>query len=254
MRVPSTLAVALATTLAEASVLPRAAGGACPAVWTQISQDLIKLFVGTDGQCTDDARSAVRAVFHDCGTWNTAQGNTGGCDGSVFLSAEENARIENRGLQSISATLTGLANQRGVGVADMIAFAGSHATVSCPLGPTVKTMIGRKDSGNAAPDESLLPGNATLGADAIISSFADKGFSAPDVAALVGAHTSAKQFNVDPSKAGEPQDRTPGVWDVDFYSDTTTKPAGVFVFQSDMNLAQDSRSGPTFKSFVGQQA
>jgi hypothetical protein len=115
-------------------------------------------------------------------------------------------------------------------------------------------MVGRKDSSNAAPNEMLLPGNATLSADAIISSFADKGFSAPDVAALVGAHTSAKQFNVDPTKAGEPQDRTPGVWDVDFYSDTTTKPAGVFVFQSDSNLAADPRSGPTFKSFVGQQA
>jgi hypothetical protein len=248
------MAVALATTLTEASVLPRAAGGACPAAWTDVSHDLTSLFVGSDGQCTDDARSAVRAVFHDCGTWNTAQGNTGGCDGSVFLSAEENARIENRGLQSISATLTSLASQHGVGVADMIAFAGSHATVSCPLGPTVKTMIGRTDSSKAAPNEMLLPGNATLSADAIISSFADKGLSAPDVAALIGAHTSAKQFFVDPTKAGEAQDRTPGVWDVDYYSDTTTKPAGVFVFQSDINLSQDPRSGPTFKSFVGQQA
>jgi hypothetical protein len=115
-------------------------------------------------------------------------------------------------------------------------------------------MIGRKDSSNPAPDESLLPGNATLSADKIISLFADKGLSAADVAALVGAHTSAKQFFVDPSKAGEAQDRTPGVWDVDFYSDTTSKPAGVFVFQSDINLSQDPRSGPTFKSFVGQQA
>ncbi|RDW66615.1 hypothetical protein BP5796_09364 [Coleophoma crateriformis] len=253
MRIPSTIAVALATTFAEASVMSRA-GGACPAVWTQVSQDLTKMFVQADKQCNDDARAAIRAVFHDCATWAKAQGNTGGCDGSLFLSAEENARTGNRGLQSISTKLTDLAQQRGVGVADMIAFAGAHATVSCPLGPTVKTMIGRTDSSNAAPDEGLLPGNASLSADTIITLFSDKGFSAPDVAALVGAHSSSKQFFVDPSKAGAAQDRTPGIWDVDFYNDTTNKPPGVFVFQSDMALSQDPRSGPAFKSFIGQQA
>jgi len=196
----------------------------------------------------------VRAAFHDCGTWSKSQGTTGGCDGSLILSAEENARVENQGLQSISASLKTIATQRNVGIADILAFAGAHATVSCPLGHTVKTMIGRKDNSTAAPNESLLPANASMSADTIISLFADKGFSAPDVAALIGAHTSAKQQFVDPSKAGEPQDRTPGIWDVDYYSDTTSKPAGVFVFQSDSSIAADPRSGPTFKSFVGQQA
>lgn len=259
MKYISALVVAYAAVKADASIMARAsaaaaAGGGCPAVWTQVSQDLTKLFVGADGQCTDDARAAVRSVFHDCGTWNKAQGNTGGCDGSLFLSAEENARTENRGLQQISTTLQGIANQRKVGVADIIAFAGAHATVSCPLGPTVKTMIGRKDSSTAAPNEALLPASASSTSDSIITLMADKGFSAADVAALVGAHSSSKQFFVDTTKAGTPQDRTPGIWDVDFYSDTTAKPANVFVFQSDINLANDPRSGPTFKSFVGQQA
>lgn len=256
MRVSSTLAVVLAATFTEASVLPRAAdaGGACPAVWTQISKALTAMFVQADGQCNSDARSAVRAVFHDCGTWSQASGQTGGCDGSLFLSAEENARIENRGLQVIAGKLTSLAKSSGVGVADMIAFAGSHATVSCPLGPTVKTMIGRKDSATPAPNESLLPGNATMSADSILSLMADKGFSAPDTAALLGAHSSAQQFFVDPSRAGAPQDRTPGIWDVDYYADTTSKNPAVFTFQSDINIASDPRSGPTFKSFIGQQA
>jgi Peroxidase len=256
MRVSSTLAVALAATFTDASVLPRAAdaGGACPAVWTQISKTLTTMFVQADGQCNHDARTAVRAAFHDCGTWSQAQGNTGGCDGSLFLSAEENARVENRGLQDISNKLTTLAKSSGVGVADMIAFAGAHATVSCPLGPTVKTMVGRKDSATPAPNESLLPGNATLSADIILSLFADKGFSAPDVAALIGAHSSAQQFFADPSKAGAAQDRTPGIWDVDYYVDTTANNPAVFTFQSDKNIAADPRSGPTFKSFIGQQA
>ncbi|TID18935.1 hypothetical protein E2P81_ATG05909 [Venturia nashicola] len=256
MRVSSRLAVALAATVSEASVLPRAAdvGGVCPPVWTQISKALTTMFVAADGQCNHDARTAVRAAFHDCATWNQAQGPRGGCDGSLFLSAEENARVENRGLQDISTKLTALAKSSGVGVADMIAFAGAHATVSCPLGPTVKTLIGRVDSAIAAPNESLLPGNATLSADAIIGLFADKGFSAPDVAALIGAHSSAQQFFVDPNRAGQAQDRTPGIWDVDYYADTTAKNPSVFTFQSDINIATDPRSGPAFKSFVGQQA
>jgi hypothetical protein len=210
------------------------------------------MFVQSDGQCNDAARAAVRATFHDCGTWSQAQGNSGGCDGSLILSAEENARPENKGLQAISATLQGLATQYKVGVADMIAYAGAHATVSCPLGPTVPIKVGRTDS-SAAPNEALLPANATLTADVILPLFADKGFQPAEVAALVGAHSSSKQFFAFPAQSGEPQDTTPGVWDVDFYSQTTTPTPGVLTFPSDMSLASDSRSGPTFKSFVGQQ-
>jgi len=135
----------------------------------------------------------------------------------------------------------------------MIAFAGAHATVSCPLGPTVQTFVGRIDSDNPAPDQRLLPSNASLSAEQIITLMADKGFSPADVSALVGAHSTAKQRFVDPARAGEPQDRTPGVWDVDFYSDTLNKPEGVFVFQSDKALSRNRQSGPAFKSFVGQQ-
>jgi catalase (peroxidase I) len=211
------------------------------------------MFLQDDGQCNDAARAAVRAVFHDCGTWSKAQGNTGGCDGSLILSAKENAKPENRGLQAISTSLMKLATQRNVGVADMLAYAGAHATVTCPLGPTVPIKIGRTDSAKAE-NEALLPANATLSADTIISLFADKGFSPPEVAALVGAHSTAKQFFADPAKAGQPQDSTPGIWDVKFYSETTAPPRGVDVFPSDKSLAADPRSGPTFKSFVGQQA
>jgi hypothetical protein len=230
-----------------------ATGKGCPAVWTQISQDLTKMFLQADGQCNDAARAAVRAVFHDCGTWSKAQGNAGGCDGSLILSAEENAKAENRGLQAISTSVKELATRRKVGVADMLAYAGAHATVTCPLGPTVPIKIGRQDSAKAA-NIALLPGNATLSADVILSLFADKGFSPPEVAALVGAHSTSKQFFADPAKAGQPQDSTPGVWDVKFYSETTTTPKGVAVFPSDKSLAADRRSGPTFTSFVGQQA
>jgi L-ascorbate peroxidase len=156
-------------------------------------------------------------------------------------------------MQQISQTLQALATQYQVGVADIIAFAGAHATVSCPLGPTVKTLIGRKDSYNAAPDQSLLPSNASLSAPATLSLMADKGFNGPDTAALIGAHTTSKQKFVDPSKAGEPQDSTPGIWDVAYYGQTSNPPRDVFVFNSDKSLSEDPSSGPAFKAFVGQQ-
>lgn len=41
-----------------------------------------------------------------------------------------------------------------------------------------------------------------------------KGLDAVDTAALIGAHTSAKQFVTDPARAGAALDTTPGVWDV----------------------------------------
>ena len=230
-----------------------APGGGCPAVWTEISRALTPLFVDSSGQCTGLARAAVRAVFHDCGVWSSPQGNTGGCDGSVFLSTEELNRQANRGLQGLSPVLTGLAAQFQVGMADLVAFAGSHATVSCPLGPTVRTLIGRRDSANPAPDPLLLPSNPTLPAAQILSIMADKGFSAADTAALVGAHSISRQQTVDASRAGTPQDSTPGIADVAFYNQTLNPPTNILVFPSDRNLATDPATSPTWNSFVGSQ-
>lgn len=43
-------------------------GGGCPAIWTNISADLTTSFLGSDGQCTDMARAAIRFAFHDAGS------------------------------------------------------------------------------------------------------------------------------------------------------------------------------------------
>lgn len=164
----------------------------CPAVWSSVSSTLTGMFL--DGnQCNDDARAAIREAFHDCGTWNKAQGSTGGCDGSLIL-ANETSRPENNGLQDISAKLLKLANQFNVGVADMIQFAGAHAIVTCPGGPRIQTFVGRKDSSNPAPD-GFLPDVHASG-DSLFALFQDKGFSAVDLAALLGAHSTSKQVSI----------------------------------------------------------
>jgi hypothetical protein len=41
-------------------------GSSCPAVWKDISKNLTAKFL-TAGQCNQDARAAIREVFHDCG-------------------------------------------------------------------------------------------------------------------------------------------------------------------------------------------
>ncbi|KAF2996794.1 hypothetical protein E8E13_000467 [Curvularia kusanoi] len=221
--------------------------GSCPAVWNQISGELTAKFL-SNGQCTPAARAAIRAVFHDCGAWNTAQGAQGGCDGSLVLSDEVN-RAENNGLQEIGAYLKGLAKSYKVGVADMIVFAGSHAVVTCPGGPRVKTYIGRKDSSTGAPN-GLLP-DVRAPAEDLYKLFQDKGFSAVDLAALLGAHSTSNQFHFDDSTSGAPQDSTPGVWDVKYYSETTAPPKGVVVLPSDAKLAAHPTVGKEFKGFVG---
>jgi hypothetical protein len=148
---------------------------ACPAIWTTIVGDLTKMFLDTSvspSQCNDDARAAIRvctfpfpytknhsqltdqAAFHDCGTWDTTQGSTGGCDGSLILAKEAYERPENNGLQDISDKLLALQKKyasNGVSVADVIQVASSVAIVACPGGPQVKTYVGRKDSSVGNP-------------------------------------------------------------------------------------------------------
>ncbi|KAF2004349.1 class II peroxidase, partial [Amniculicola lignicola CBS 123094] len=223
----------------------------CPAVWTKISKDLTKKFL-SNGQCNPSARAAIREVFHDCGAWNKALGATGGCDGSLIL-AGELARDDNKGLQEISDYLQALALSYNVGVADMIVFAGNHAIVTCPMGPRVKTYVGRIDSTTPAP-RGLLPDVNAPAAD-LLKLFQDKGFDERDLAALLGAHSTSNQFNFDtrPEKKGLPQDTTPGVWDVKYYGQTLNPPQGIVVLPSDAKLSKFGKVGKEFQGFVDNQ-
>jgi hypothetical protein len=82
--------------------------------------------------------------------------------------------------------------------------------------------------------------------------FKAKGFSATDLAALIGAHTTSRQFFVDKKNDGTAQDSTPAVWDVLYYRQTLEGTAP-FTFQSDKNLASQKEVEGPFKGFVGDQ-
>jgi manganese peroxidase len=233
----------------------------CPDIWRTISQDLTTSFV-SGGECTDLARGAIRYAFHDAGTFSqklpVVPPASGGADGSLLLNGGEIGRPENRGLEQYHAFITGKYAQyksKDVGAADLIQFAGNHAVVSCPGGPIVRTLIGRKDSSEASPP-GLLPAGGGPGSDhnTLLQLFIDKGFSAADLAALIGAHTTAKAKAVPQIPVGTPQDSTPGKWDVRYYAETYNPPPGVKSFPSDINLSNPNTTvGMEFKKFVDNQ-
>lgn len=221
-------------------------------VWSYVAADLTKLFKGPSGRCNKNARAAIRLGFHDAGTWKEGL-DFGGADGSIILAKEEISRGDNKGLQSIVNTFTTMQRRYapfGVGAADLIQFAAQHAVVSCPLGPRIRTFVGRKDS-NRANQDGLLPG-VNDSADQLISLFKAKTISPHELVALLGAHTTSQQFNVDPRRPGAPQDGTPGVWDTLFYNQTLglgPMPRSVMQFKSDVVLATDPRTSKEWADF-----
>jgi catalase (peroxidase I) len=158
--------------------------------------------------------------FHDAGAWSKSSGS-GGADGSLVLSPDEILRSENNGMQEArNQALLLLVNYAawGVGAADLVQYMHNVATVVCPLGPRVLTFVGRANSFFANPT-GLIP-NTNAGSDSLFALFAAKTINEKDLIALIGAHTSANQFFADGSRAGQPLDSTPGVWDVKFYSES----------------------------------
>lgn len=222
--------------------------------WYWASQTISAAFTGRTGRCNSLARAAIRLGFHDAGTWSqnlASQGSDfGGADGSIVLAPEEILRKENKGLEQIVSQMKVWSSTFGVGVADLIQFSAAVAVVTCPLGPRLRVFVGRKDSSTPAPN-GLLPG-VTDSADSLINLFQDKTITPHMLTALLGAHTTSKQFFVDPSKAGAPQDGTPGVWDTLFYNQTLglgPLPKQVYRFPSDIVLSTDSRTADEWKAF-----
>ncbi|EUC38486.1 hypothetical protein COCVIDRAFT_85161 [Bipolaris victoriae FI3] len=208
----------------------------CPAIWTQISATLTQQF-SANGECTDAARAAIRAAFHDC--------FPGACDGSLIL-ANECAQAPSRGLQRFCSNLAGVASQTNVGVGDLIQFAAAHAVKTCPEGPTVPIRIGRQDS-SRENDWRILPRGDARGND-VVRLFTSRGFTPVDLAALLGAHSTAKQQFVDPSQAGAALDSTPGVWDIKYYTETLRGNAP-FTLPADRNVARNPATALAFASF-----
>ncbi|KAJ5356485.1 heme peroxidase [Penicillium concentricum] len=222
-------------------------------VWDFLQQELVELFRNNDGTCNNLARASVRLGFHDAGAWSKSSG-TGGADGSLVLSSDEINRPENNGLQEIRTKALQLLNKfskHGVNAADLVQFMHNVATVTCPLGPRLLTLVGRHDRREANP-MGLIPSNNASDATFLIDLFQNKTFTARDLAALLGAHTVARQLYVDPSRAGQTFDSTPGVWDMNFYREMVLPepPSGVYRLANDEALALADGTSSRFTAFT----
>ncbi|KAI0021973.1 ligninase H2 [Xylariomycetidae sp. FL0641] len=248
----------------EYADVPAPGSPACAAdpccVWKHLADTaMVPAFRGPTGRCTAAARRAIRLGFHDAATWSKAspaRGGGGGADGSVCLSEAELGAAANAGLAPACAQLRGWrARFPGVGMADLVQVAASVATVVCPLGPRVRTFVGRRDDDAAAGGRSaeLLPDASAAPAD-LVRLFRDKTLSPHALVALVGAHTVSRQRAVDAGRAGDPQDSTPGVWDVRFYGETDGSlgaPDRVFHIPSDTALAGYAVTADEWAMFSG---
>ncbi|KXT09069.1 hypothetical protein AC579_1156 [Pseudocercospora musae] len=237
----------------------------CPSIWTQIASDLRTDFAG----CNDLARSSIRFAFHDAAGYSVKNPSyapaSGGADGSLLLNDEEISRPANNPLKQNyrDKYLLGKYKQyrsNGISAADLVQFAGSVGIRSCRGGPIVRTVVGRNDTTTAAP-AGLLPNAFGAGSDAdtLLALWADKGISARELAALMGAHSTSRSFTEEAHgiPAGGPQDSTPGVWDVTYYREAQAQdpgnPRGVYRFNSDVNLANAPATGPSFTQFGRNQ-
>ncbi|KAI0150236.1 peroxidase [Xylariaceae sp. FL1272] len=227
-------------------------------VWKYIADDMTKLFREESGQCTQWARKAIRLGFHDAGTWSVQTAKDGGgADGSICLT-DENTASENAGLEEMCAQMNvwydKWNNQHGFAItmADLIQMGANIATVICPLGPRVRSFVGRKDAA-VVNNVTLLP-NVFSDAVDLTKLFRAKTISPHQLVALVGAHTASQQQGVNVTRAGDPQDSTPGVWDTLFYEETygtVNAPESVFKFPSDIALAKYAVTAREWVTFFG---
>ncbi|KAJ5498812.1 heme peroxidase [Penicillium expansum] len=222
-------------------------------VWDFVQEELVGLFRNENGTCNHLARASVRLGFHDAGAWSKSSG-PGGADGSLLLSSDEINRPENDGLQEIRTRALQLLDKYsryGVTAADLVQFMHHVATVTCPLGPRLLTLVGRHDRREANPT-GLIPNNNATDATFLIELFQNKTLTARDLAALLGAHTVAQQLYVDPSRAGQTLDSTPGIWDMNFYLEMALPepPSGVFRLPSDEALSRADGTSSRFEAFT----
>jgi hypothetical protein len=121
---------------------------------------------------------------------------------------------------------------------------------SCPGGPVVQTLVGRPDRNTPNP-EGLIP-NPRSPAPVIIANMSDKGINSDELVALLGAHSTARQFVFDPARAGTPLDPDPQIWDVRFYGGVldNTNP---FILPSDRVISQFPATTGLWHEFAGNQ-
>ncbi|KAF8997383.1 MnP-atypical-a, class II peroxidase [Cyathus striatus] len=241
---------------------------ACCALFPIVDNIQQNLFDG--GECGEEAHSALRLAFHDAIGFSLHGGKGGGADGSILLfNATETAFHANGGIDDITSRQFPVFQSTGLTPGDFVHLAAAIGTANCPGAPRLQFMFGRPPPVAPAPD--LTVPEPTDSVTAILSRFADAGFSAPEVVALLSSHTIAAADVIDTDIPGTPFDSTVGTFDTQIFLEVLLngtlfpgpnggKPGevlspihGEMRLQSDFELAHDPRTACLWQAMINDQ-
>ncbi|KAJ3147434.1 hypothetical protein HDU86_007984 [Geranomyces michiganensis] len=237
------------TTLVNCPVLALSTEPVCNMdLWTTVRNDILRDVF--EGKCNDNAKRAIRLMFHDAGTYSRTY-KDGGADGSLLLFPSELARPDNAGLEEVVEALIPIVKKRNVGAADVTQLSGALATVICDMGPQMPFRVGRYDAVAPNPENRLPNVHDTV--DNIVARFLDMDPRLDHimVSALLGAHSTGKQRHTDLERVGFPLDTTPDVWDILYYSEAMqdVQGAGTARLPVDYTFGHDPKTRPVYRFY-----
>ncbi|KAJ3131672.1 hypothetical protein HDU90_008124 [Geranomyces variabilis] len=237
-------------TLVNCPVLALSTAAQCDMdLWTTVRDDILR-DVYDGGKCNDNAKRAIRLMFHDAGTYSRTF-KDGGADGSLLLFPDELARPDNAGLEEVVAALIPIVKKNNVGAADVTQLSGALATVICNMGPQMPFRVGRYDATSANPENRLPNVHDTV--DNIVARFLDMDARLDHimVSALLGAHSTGKQRHTDLDRVGFPLDSTPDEWDILYYSQAMqdVQEPGTARLPVDYTFGHDPKTKPIYRFY-----
>ncbi|KAH9978777.1 manganese peroxidase [Lactifluus volemus] len=234
--------------------------GACCALYPILQDIQANLF--DDGECGEQAHSALRIAFHDAIGYSKTQSLGGGADGSIAVFSDiETAYPANDGIDEIVESQKPIMRKHNITAGDFIHFAAAVGVSNCPGAPRLDFLLGRPPPVAPAKDKTVPEPFHDV--TTILARFDDAGFG-------LTRHSIAAADTVDTSIPGTPFDSTPGYFDTQFYVETLLKGtlypgsgdkceqmsaiAGVMRLQSDHEIARDSRTACTWQRYVDQDS
>ncbi|PPQ72664.1 hypothetical protein CVT24_012642 [Panaeolus cyanescens] len=245
------------------------ANAACCALFPIVSNLLqAQLFDG--GECGEEAHSALRLSFHDAIGFSIHGGKGGGADGSILaFNQTETAFHANGGISDITDEQWPIFLESGLSAGDFVHLAAAVGTANCPGAPRLKFFLGRPAPVAPAPDLTVPEPTDTV--TAILTRFADAGFSAAEAVALLSSHTVAAADVIDTTIPGTPFDSTPFTFDTQVFLEVLLKGTqfpgvgnqpgevlsplvGEMRLQSDFVISRDPRTACLWQAMVDNQA
>ncbi|EJD02614.1 manganese peroxidase 2 [Fomitiporia mediterranea MF3/22] len=226
-----------------------------------------------ENECGDAAHEMLRLTFHDAiGYSQSGQYPGHGADGSIIVFHDtELAFRGNNGIEDAVFSLLPFLSKYNVSAGDIVQFAGAVGLSNCPGSPRLEFLAGRPNATKPTSGDTI-PSPADK-ADALIARLGDAGFSAEELVHLMASHSVARARHIDPTVPRAALDSTPGVFDSQFYLEVLLKGQGYpgngsgnpfeassalyseggLRFNSDSELARDSRTACTWQSMISNQ-